>query len=86
VRPFLVVASMIALLNAAFTIAVGAVIDEPALSVDDRIAAWEPTVAEKRFDTIGWVADIRTAIKLGKEHGRPVFVFTYNGRMGSGRQ
>jgi hypothetical protein len=60
---------------------------------DAKIARWvEKTVAErqappedKRFDEIGWAPDIRTAIKLGKEHNRPILLFTVNGRINTGR-
>lgn len=53
--------------------------------IDKRVQAWQPTAAEKRFDEIGWVKDIRTALNLAQEHGRPVFLFTHDGRMGVGR-
>src|SRR5437870_1798157 len=53
--------------------------------IDKQIQAWQPTKKEKRFDEIGWVKDIRTALKLAKEHERPVFLFTHDGRMGIGR-
>ncbi len=60
---------------------------------DDRVVRWvEKTVAErqpaaedKRFDEIAWVTDIRTAIELGKEYNRPIFLFTGNGRINTGR-
>ena len=29
---------------------------------------------------MAWVTDIRTAIQLGKEHNRPIFLYTGNGR------
>ena len=44
-----------------------------------RVADWQPTADERRFDDIAWVADIRTAVKLAKDHDRPVFLFTYSG-------
>ena len=53
--------------------------------VDDRVAEWWPTKEEKRFDEIGWAADIRTALKLAAEHDRPVFLFTMDGRVNLGR-
>lgn len=53
--------------------------------VDKRAAEIMPTAAEKLIDTIGWVKDIRTALDLGKSHGRPIFLFTHDGRMGHGR-
>ena len=53
--------------------------------VKKRVRDWQPTAAERRFDEIGWVADIRTALKLAKEHDRPVFLFTHDGHMAVGR-
>ena len=60
---------------------------------DSKVVRWvEKTVAErqpgpedKRFDEIGWVTDIRTAIKLGVEHNRPIFLSTGEGRINTGR-
>jgi hypothetical protein len=60
---------------------------------DSKVVRWvEKAVAErqlrpedKRFDEIGWVTDIRTAIKLGKEHNRPIFLNTGAGRINTGR-
>jgi hypothetical protein len=53
---------------------------------DACVAEWKPTEAERRFDEIGWSTDIRTALALAREHRRPLFVFTHDGRMGVGRQ
>jgi len=53
--------------------------------VDQRIAAWQPTKAERRFDDIGWLTDIRQAERLAKQHNRPVFLFTHDGHMAVGR-
>ena len=53
--------------------------------VDQRIKECEPKPAERRFDEIGWVQSIREAERLAKEHARPVFLFTHDGRMGIGR-
>lgn len=50
-------------------------------TVEERQAAPE----DRRFDEIGWVTDIREAIKLGKEHNRPIFLFTGDGRINTGR-
>ena len=51
----------------------------------ERIKTWQPTAEERRFDDIAWVADIRTALKLSKQHNRPVFLFTHDGHMAIGR-
>ena len=53
--------------------------------VTKRVQDWQPSAAERRFDEIGWVQDIRTAERLAKEHNRPVFLFTHDGHMAVGR-
>ncbi|MBI3462284.1 MAG: hypothetical protein HY000_04380 [Planctomycetes bacterium] len=53
--------------------------------VHKRVEAWQPTADERRFDQIGWVKDVREALRLAREHDRPVFLFTHDGRMGIGR-
>jgi hypothetical protein len=53
--------------------------------VEQRVREWQPTASEKRWEQIGWASDIREAIRLGKEHRRPVFLFTLDGRMNVGR-
>lgn len=53
--------------------------------IDQRIADWQPTRAERRFDDIGWAPDLCTALKTAKVHGRPTFLFTHDGRMQFGR-
>jgi hypothetical protein len=60
--------------------------DEIRRDVDLRILTWQPTRAERRIDDVAWAPDIRTALRLGKESGRPIFLFTHDGRMGVGRQ
>ena len=54
-------------------------------TVDQRVNEWWPTSDEKRFDEIGWAADLRAALKLAAEHDRPVFLFTMDGRVNTGR-
>ncbi len=53
--------------------------------VDKQVKEWWLKPQEKRFDQIGWAADIRTARKLAAEHNRPVFLFTMDGRVNLGR-
>lgn len=53
--------------------------------VDARVQEREPAAADRRLDEIGWAKDIRDALRLAKEHGRPVFLFTHDGRMNLGR-
>jgi len=56
-------------------------IDDGALvaRVEQRVQAWQPTQEERRLDEIGWAKDIRDALRLAKEYGRPIFLFTYSG-------
>jgi hypothetical protein len=58
---------------------------EVAAWVNQRVQAWQPTAAERRFDEIAWVKDIRTAERLAGQHQRPVFLFTHDGHMAIGR-
>jgi len=53
--------------------------------VDQRIQDWQIKPEERPFDAIGWAKDIREAERLAREHQRPVFLFTHDGRMGIGR-
>jgi hypothetical protein len=52
--------------------------------VGKRVEAWQPTKQERAFDEIGWAKDVREARRLGKQHNRPVFLFTYDGASLSG--
>jgi hypothetical protein len=54
-------------------------------AVDERVKEWWLKPEEKRFDQIGWAADLRTARKLAAEHDRPLFLFTMDGRVNTGR-
>src|ERR1700752_1050406 len=53
--------------------------------VEKTVSERQPSPEDKRFDEIGWVTDIRTAIKLGKEHNRPIVLYTGDGRINTGR-
>ena len=53
--------------------------------VEKRVQDWQPTAYDRRFDEIGWAKDVRDALRLAKEHNRPVFLFTHDGRMAIGR-
>ena len=53
--------------------------------IDRRVKERQPPAADKRFDEIGWAHDIRTALALAKDHDRPVFLFTHDGRINTGR-
>ena len=52
---------------------------ELAAWVEQRVRDWQPTPEERRFDEIGWARDIREALRLARQHNRPVFLFTYDG-------
>ena len=58
---------------------------DPAAWVDQKVAECSPKPEERRFDQTGWLTDIRSALALAKQHNRPVFLFTHDGRMGLGR-
>ncbi|CAN5906435.1 hypothetical protein BH23PLA1_BH23PLA1_02610 [soil metagenome] len=53
--------------------------------VERRVEELQPTAEERRIDAIGWAEDIRSALRLAEEHGRPVFFFTMDGRFDIGR-
>ena len=65
----------------------------PAAAAADRDFAWveqrvqdlQPTKEERRLDEIGWAGSVLEAERLAKEHQRPIFLFTHDGRMGIGR-
>ena len=53
--------------------------------VEKRVAELQVKSQERRFDEIGWAANIREALRLARESNRPVFLFTHDGRMNLGR-
>lgn len=53
--------------------------------VEKRVEEWKPQASERKFDQIGWAADIRTGLALAKKHHRPFFLFTHDGKMATGR-
>jgi hypothetical protein len=59
--------------------------DRSATWIDERVVTLQPTPDERRIDQIGWAPDIRSALRLAREHGRPVFLFTMDGRFSIGR-
>jgi hypothetical protein len=56
-----------------------------AAQVEQRIHDWQIKTEERPFDAIGWAKDVREAERLAREHHRPIFLFTHDGRMGIGR-
>jgi ABC-type branched-subunit amino acid transport system substrate-binding protein len=60
--------------------------NEPFVSkVQKKIRNLQPSRAEKRFDEIGWAPSILEAEKIAKKLNRPVYLFTYNGKIETGR-
>jgi hypothetical protein len=55
------------------------------MQVEERVHAVLPSRAERRFDEIGWARNIREAERLAKQHNRPIFLFTYDGNIDTGR-
>jgi hypothetical protein len=53
--------------------------------VEKRVEEREPKPGERKFDQIGWAADIRAGLALAEKHDRPFFLFTHDGRMARGR-
>ena len=50
-----------------------------------RVAQLQPTALDRRWENIGWARSLGEALRLGKEHGRPIFLFTHDGRLNIGR-
>lgn len=53
--------------------------------VDARVKERQPSESDRKFDAVGWSRTVLDAQKLAKEHNRPVFLFTHDGRMDLGR-
>jgi hypothetical protein len=53
--------------------------------LDARIKEIQPTPEERKFDLIAWVPTVSEALKLAKQHNRPIMLFTYDGQMQTGR-
>jgi hypothetical protein len=53
--------------------------------VTQRVQQLQPTAGERKLDEIGWAKDIRDAERLAREHNRPVYLFTHDGRIATGR-
>ena len=73
-----------AALFAGSAVAAGDVASELAW-VSQRLRELQPTADERRLDEIGWANGLREALRLAREHDRPVFLFTHDGRMAIGR-
>lgn len=53
--------------------------------VDKRIQQMNARFVRGRYETIGWASGIGHALDVAKQHQRPVFLFTLDGHMNSGR-
>jgi hypothetical protein len=53
--------------------------------VDEQVSRLAPSAEDKRFDEIGWSREIVAAQALAKANGRPLFLFSHDGRMNEGR-
>jgi hypothetical protein len=54
-------------------------------SVQKQVRQIQPTRAERRFDEIGWAPSILAAEAIAARIHRPIFLFTYNGNIDTGR-
>jgi hypothetical protein len=59
--------------------------DKLVASVEKKVREIQPSRDEKRFDEIGWAPSILAAEALAKKTNRPMFLFTYNGKIDTGR-
>jgi hypothetical protein len=59
--------------------------DKLVTGVEKRVHELQPTRGDRKLDLIGWAPDILTAEKLAREANRPIFLFTYDGDIGTGR-
>jgi hypothetical protein len=53
--------------------------------VQERVRKLQPTRSERRFDEIGWASSILQAEEVAARVNRPIFLFTYNGNIDTGR-
>jgi hypothetical protein len=60
--------------------------DDPLVAdVEAKVRKVQPTRAEKRYDEIGWANSILHAEEVAARANRPIFLFTYNGNLDTGR-
>jgi len=59
--------------------------DSLVTDVQERVRKVQPTRAEKRYDEIGWANSILHAEEVAARANRPMFLFTYNGNVDTGR-
>jgi hypothetical protein len=53
--------------------------------VEKRVRELQPSRAERKIDEVGWASGILEAERLARTNNRPVFLFTYDGRIETGR-
>ena len=75
----------IAVLAAFATIAAAPAEPHDAAWVTRRVQEWQPTAKDRSWENIGWAPTLSEALRLGREHGRPIFLFTHDGRLNVGR-
>jgi hypothetical protein len=59
--------------------------DNLVVSVEKKVREIQPSRDEKRFDEIGWAPSILAAEAIARKTNRPMFLFTYNGKIDTGR-
>ncbi len=59
--------------------------DKLVTSVESQVRKLQPTRAEKRYDEVGWAPSILAAEEIAAKIKRPIFLFTYNGKIDTGR-
>jgi len=53
--------------------------------VEQRAEKLETRFSNRPMDQIGWAESLGRALAVAKEHNRPVFLFTLEGHMNTGR-
>jgi hypothetical protein len=53
--------------------------------IDKRVHDWEPTDEERGMDRVGFADGILEAERLSRQYNRPVFLFNFSGKIGTGR-
>jgi hypothetical protein len=59
--------------------------DKLVTQVEKRVHELQPTRDDRKLDLIGWTPDILAAEQLARTSNRPIFLFTYDGSIGTGR-
>ena len=59
--------------------------DKLVAAVQKKVREIQPSREEKRFDEIGWAPTILEARAISQKTNRPMFLFTYNGNIDTGR-